>query len=328
MTAGAAVALDALMSSIQADLDLAETEMQRMLASTTEPVRSLLEHISSFRGKQLRPALVLVAGKMFGDLGRDHHRVAAIVESIHVATLVHDDILDESTMRRGVETVNKKVGCETAVLLGDYLFATAFKEAALLESRFPACDLSEVVAVVCTGEIQQVHNRNNLDLSEETYFEIIERKTAALYAGALRNGAHLSGASEEQAAALARFGTKFGTAFQIVDDILDLMGDEARVGKSLGTDLDKAKMTLPLLRLRDQASRADRTKLEDAIRSHAADARTRIRPLLVEYGGLDSAQATADALVHDAQSELESLPDVPERNLLRQAAKYVVSRDR
>ena len=265
MTAGTKIVLETLLSPIRADLQAVEAEIERMMAARGEPLEDLIRHVSRFAGKRLRPALTVMAGRLCGGVTPEHHTVAAIVELIHTATLVHDDILDESAMRRRVETINQRVGNETAVLLGDYIFATCFKEAAALEDRFASRYLSEIVGIVCRGEILQVHHRNDMDLAEETYFRIIEDKTAALYAAALRCGAVLSGAPEEQSLALATFGTRVGCAFQIVDDILDLTGEEAAVGKSLGTDLEKAKMTLPLLRLRDRASAEDQERLRETI---------------------------------------------------------------
>ncbi len=328
MVTGTAAALEAVLAPIRDDLEGVEAELARMLRSRAEPLEALIAHVSRFSGKRLRPALTLLAARMFGDLRPEHRTVGAIVELIHTATLVHDDILDESFLRRRVETINRRCGNETAVLLGDYLFATAFKEAAALKDRFPARYLSDIVTVVCRGEILQVHHRNDPDLSEETYFRIIEDKTAALYAAALRCGAVLSGAPPEQAEILEAFGLRLGCAFQIIDDILDLTGEESAVGKSLGTDLDKAKMTLPLLRVRAKASPADRARMRDAIRAGTREAREALRPLLREYDALGSARATAEALVDEARTLLETLPDTPERAALRQAAEYVLARDR
>ena len=329
MRVGTPVSLEALTASIREDLEGVEHEIRRMLAVEQAPVQDLVEHIGRFSGKRLRPALTLLAGRMFGELTPAHRTVGAIVEIIHMATLVHDDILDESRMRRRVETVNERVGNETAVLLGDYLFATAFKEAAALEDRFPSRYLAEVVGVVCRGEILQIHHRHDFELSEATYFRIIEDKTAALYAAALRCGAYLSGAPEEQREALARFGMKMGSAFQVVDDILDLVGEEDRVGKSLGTDLEKEKMTLPLLRLLRRLPRPERDRLRGEITEGEAErVRETLRPLLQEHRAVDSARETARELVQAAFTELHNVPDTPERTLLRQSAEYVLSRDR
>jgi len=328
MTLSTASPLVALLEPIREDLARVEAEIRRMSTSAAPEMKALLDHVGRFAGKRLRPALTLVAGRMFGPLRPEHATVGAIVELIHTATLVHDDILDESALRRGIETVNRRVGNETAVLLGDYLFATCFKEAAALEDRFSSRYLAEIVAIVCRGEILQVHHRNDIDLPEETYFRIIEDKTAALYAAALRCGAEIAQAPPEASRALAEYGLRIGTAFQIVDDILDLMGEEATVGKSLGTDLEKAKMTLPLLRLRERATARDLERLRHALRSADRAERAAMLPLLREYGAIESARETAEALVEEARRELRRVPEGPERSLLFAAAGYVLARDR
>jgi octaprenyl-diphosphate synthase len=328
MTAGTASVLETLMAPIHADMELVEAEISRMLSPRAEPLRELIRHVSRFSGKRLRPALTIMSGRLCGKVVPEHHSVGAIIELIHTATLVHDDILDESAMRRRVETVSHRVGSETAVLLGDYIFATCFREAAALEDRFASRYLSEIVGIVCRGEILQVHHRNDFDLDEETYFRIIEAKTAALYAAALRSGAVLGGAPYEQGLAMASFGTKVGCAFQIVDDILDLTGEESQVGKSLGTDLEKAKMTLPLLRLRDRATPEDRRRLEESVLSSDPSERRTVARMLGHYGAVASARETAESLLDQAMQELAKLPDRPERALLERAARYVLERDR
>jgi len=328
MNVQAASALVTLLRPLQADLARVEDEIRRMTTSPAAPVKELLDHVGRFSGKRLRPALTLIAGRLFGALRPEHFTVGAIVELIHTATLVHDDILDESGMRRRVETINRRVGNETAVLLGDYLFATCFKEAAALDDPFASRYLAEIVGIVCRGEILQIHHRHDAELAEATYFRVIEDKTAALYAAALRCGAEIADAPAEQSDRLASFGTRMGTAFQIVDDILDLTGDESAVGKSLGTDLDKAKMTLPLLRLRDCATPDDRRKVVAAILSDDPQERRSVLKLLEEYGAVASARETAESLVAEAHRDLDQLPKSPERELLTGAAAYVLARDR
>jgi len=320
--------LAALYRPIEADLRKVEDEIARMTTSRSAPLQELLDHVGRFSGKRLRPALTLVAGRMCGGVRPAHHTVGAIIELIHTATLVHDDILDESRMRRRVETVNHGVGNETAVLLGDYLFATTFKEAAALEDRFASRYLAEIVGIVCRGEILQVHHRHDLALAEETYFRIIEAKTAALYAAALRCGAQCAGADRGTGEALASFGRQVGAAFQIRDDVLDLVGTEQAVGKQLGTDLEKAKLTLPLLRLRDRASATDRRRFEEIVTSDDAGRRDEIRAMMDEYGAIESALETARALVASARAELGRLPETPERKLLAETATYMLARER
>jgi len=328
MSDGKAAALECLLAPLRDDLERVEAEIARMTTSGSEPLQHLFGHLSRFSGKRLRPALTVLAGRMFGGVRADHHSVGAIVELIHTATLVHDDILDESALRRRVETINHRIGNETAVLLGDYLFATCFKEAAALEDRFASRYLSEIVAIVCRGEILQVHHRQDFEMGEEVYFRIIEDKTAALYAAALRCGAYLAGANEEMCDKLALFGMRIGSSFQIADDILDLTGTEEVVGKQLGTDLEKAKMTLPLLRLRDAASAEDRRRFEEAILADDFEARDGIGVLLEKYGAIESAERTGMELLEAAMADLDSLPDVPEREMLRATAAYMLSRDR
>ena len=317
-----------LLGPIRDDMDAVEAEITRMTSSSAPAMEALLRHVGRFAGKRLRPALTVIAGRMCGGVRAEHHTVGAIVELIHTATLVHDDILDESAMRRKVETISRRVGNETAVLLGDFMFATCFKEAAALEDRFSSRYLAEIVEVVCCGEILQVHHRHDVDMSEDTYFRIIEGKTAALYAAALRCGAQLSGAPVEHQQALANFGYRIGSAFQIIDDILDLTGREDAVGKSLGTDLEKAKMTLPLLRFRDRATAEDRARFAAVFGSDDAEERRQILPMLSDYGAVESARETADALVDSARTELRFFSEAPERTLLLDAAAYILGRDR
>jgi len=328
MTTASTNSLQALLEPVYEDLQRVDAEITRMTTSSSKPLQDLFDHIARFKGKRLRPALTVLAGRLFGGVHPEHHCVGAIIELIHTATLVHDDILDESRLRRRVETINHRVGNETAVLLGDYLFATCFKEAATLEDRFTSRYLSEITGVVCRGEILQVHHRRDFEMSEDMYFRIIEDKTAALYAAALRCGSRLAGADPEASDRLANFGTSIGVAFQIADDILDLTGEEQTVGKQLGTDLEKEKMTLPLLRLRDAASPKDRAIFEEAIHSGDLESRSTILPLFEKYGSVESARDTAEKLIRDAMSDLDSLPDCPEREMLRGCAGYMLRRDR
>ena len=197
--------------------------------------------------------------------------LAAVVEMIHTATLVHDDILDEAVIRRHAATVNAEWGNETAVLLGDYLFTHAFHLAASLESTRACRWIGHATNKVCEGEMQQVHHRGNLDLDENDYFAIIEGKTAELTAVSCRLGASYAGAAEPTVAALDRYGRNLGIAFQIADDVLDIWGEERVTGKSLGTDLEKQKLTLPVIRL--LAHRRARDRRDDPPAAHRGQAR-------------------------------------------------------
>ena len=258
-------------------------------------------------------------------LGEEHLQVAKVVELLHTATLVHDDVLDGGRIRRRLPTVNAMSGVEVAVLLGDYLYAKAFHMAVQLDD--PACArwLAETVRVICQGEITQILHRFDFAWTEERYFQVIADKTASLYAAACRLGGHYCGGSEARLRALEEYGLELGIAFQIVDDCLDLDGDETVVGKSLGTDLQKGKLTLPLLWLvaRDPAAGERLRQLMDG------DPGLSLRRLKV---GFPLGEAVAYALdqaeqrVRKAQGLLASLPHGPAREALAQLASFVVAR--
>jgi octaprenyl-diphosphate synthase len=252
--------------------------------------------------------------------------VAAVVEMIHTATLVHDDILDEAMVRRHAATVNAEWGNETAVLLGDYLFTHAFHLAASLESTLACRWIGRATNLVCEGEMQQVHKRGNLDIDESAYFEIIRGKTAELTAVSCRLGAHYAGAPEATVRALERYGRDLGVAFQIADDVLDLRGDERTTGKTLGTDLEKQKLTLPVIRLLATADPAVAAEIRALLAAPAVDRRAFLRPYLESCGAFDYAWERAEGHVDAAVDALQCLPTSSAKDILRGLARYVVRR--
>jgi len=318
--------LSSLYESIEAELALAERIFQKELGSRFPFVQQLVDHCADFQGKRLRPALVLLAGQACGSLSEDHAVLAAVVEMIHTATLVHDDILDEAVIRRHAATVNAEWGNETAVLLGDYLFTHAFHLAASLESTRACRWIGEATNKVCEGEMQQIHHRGNLDLDENDYFAIIEGKTAELTAVSCRLGAWYARASEPTVAALDRFGRNLGIAFQIADDVLDIWGEERATGKSLGTDLEKQKLTLPVIRLLSLADPAAGATIRGLLREAKAEGRRRLRPYLEETGALEYAWQRAKQHVRLALEELDRLAESQAKSALRTLAQYVMRR--
>lgn len=291
----------------------------------------MVTQAASFTGKRLRPALTCVAARVAGSgTTRDVAHAAAIVELIHTATLVHDDILDGAEVRRKVATLNARWGEQAAVLVGDVLFSKAYRAAAYLDDPFASRYLSDVVGEILEGEIHQDLVARNPGLTEEQYRRIIRGKTAALYEAALRVGAHYGGASKPVADALARYGHHLGMAFQIVDDRLDLAGDEAVVGKTLGTDLAEGKTTLPIILwiegLPESERPAARVLLERAWDDESA--RQDIAAQLIASGALEGVDAAARAEVDAARACLVSLDDGPERELLDVLAGYVLRRSR
>ena len=256
--------------------------------SELSPVQRLVEHVESYRGKMLRPRLVILCGLAAGaEAVTDAHvTVAAVCEMIHMATLVHDDVLDEADIRRKGATVNRLRGNEAAVILGDYLFSCAYRLCSTLDSQHASLLIGETGMALCSGELLQLHHRENLSLDEATYFRIVELKTASLIAVACRLGATLSGADAPSAERFAQFGLCLGVAFQIQDDLLDLTGQEDVVGKPLHRDVELGKLTLPVIH-----------------HLAAADAERRGRTLMLlrpDLGGVHPGAGPAGAGAHGA----------------------------
>lgn len=325
---------------LAAELAEVESRFAAELLSDLPCVNQLVRHVERYRGKMLRPTLVLVSGMATLGIGErqtsEAHRVlATVVEMVHMATLVHDDILDEARMRRRGSTINHLAGNEAAVMLGDYLISHAYH----LCSSLGLAPVSQAIAAatntVCEGELLQLANRNNGRLDERTYFEIIRRKTASLCGTCCRVGAMLSDADEPTAAALASYGENLGVAFQIVDDMLDLTGEEQTVGKTLGRDLDKGKLTLPLIRYLAQADEAERQRvlalveaspIEPLSDDHTEQERL-IRDRLLQSDAVAYARQCAAELVEAAKARLqERLPPSGARALMLEMADAVLTR--
>ncbi|MBT5738940.1 MAG: polyprenyl synthetase family protein [Planctomycetes bacterium] len=325
------LALTRLYQPIVEEMKALRDHLHDEFASSEPFVNELLEHLAKFRGKQIRPACVFLAGKCFGETHSDHIRCAAVVELIHTATLVHDDLLDQADIRRRVDTVHSRYGDRAAILLGDIIYARGFVISTEVEGA--AKQLAECTREICIGEMLQVGSAGDLNLSEEQYFQIIHRKTAILYGLSCRLGATLSGASDEQADALERFGILLGTAFQIADDALDLVGDQETVGKSLGTDLVNGKMTLPLILLRDQLDDEGRESLMQLLEAAAAGqsddaAHAKLLKWFEQEGILERVQQRASDSIDGA---LDALRDAsgpgPARERLEELARFVVRRE-
>lgn len=256
-------------------------------------------------GKRLRPALALLAGGATGKIGPDHLDLAVVVELIHAATLVHDDILDGADKRRGEPTANAKWGNAISVLLGDCLFAHALK----LSTNFPNGEVGRRIANaasdVCSGEIIQTQRRFDLKLSVPDYYKIIEMKTGALFGVATELGAFLNEAAPEVIGALKIFGLRLGTAYQIYDDVVDLAGDEAQAGKTLGSDLRKGKLTLPILHLLQTSDSAERSRLSEIILQGDDDAMHALAEKAMQAGAVKFAVATGRRMLREAATQLE-----------------------
>lgn len=338
-------------------LDAVARRFAAELHSDLPAVNQLVEHVQQYRGKMLRPTLVLASAEAAGLIGPDDSQasecadalttLAVVVEMVHMATLVHDDVLDESQVRRRAPTINLLRGNEAAVMLGDYLISHAYHLCSSLDRPDLARLIAATTNTVCEGELLQLSRRDDLSLDERTYSEIIRRKTASLtgaccvlpvrWAQPLAPEAWAS-QSDGPAGALERFGQRVGMAFQIVDDLLDLTGRAERVGKTLGRDLAKGKLTLPLILYLQQAAPDDRQwvqtlaqRARDPARPMAPDTAPldKLRRRLRDAGALDAARQRARDLVDRACEELaEQLPETPGRHRLTAMAQAVIDRER
>ena len=321
--------IPAVLLPIAEDLERVGDAYREILGDAGEESRDMVRHAARFSGKRLRPALTCVAGRIAGGgVTRDVAAVAAIVELIHTATLVHDDILDGADVRRKVATLNTRWGSHAAVLVGDVLFSRAYRAAAYLDDPFASRYLSDMVGLVLEGEIHQANACRDVDVSEDEYREIIRGKTAALYEAALVVGAHYGGADAALKERLGRIGHHLGMAFQIIDDRLDVSGDEATVGKSLGTDLSEGKMTLPLIRW--LASHEGDAR-EDALARirHAWSCEEGAQELAERMradGALERTDEAARAEIEAASALIAELPACDERGMLEALAGFVLQR--
>jgi octaprenyl-diphosphate synthase len=289
-------------------------------------VENLVDQVRQFRGKLLRPKLLLLTAKAIGDIRREHIVLAAVVEMVHMATLVHDDVLDESDVRRRRPTINRLVGNEGAVLLGDYLISHAYHLCTSLGSVEYARRIADVTNTVCEGELMQIEHRGDATLSESQYLEIIRRKTAALTGVCCELGAAAAGADRRVVQSMAAFGIDLGIAFQIVDDLLDLTGTENELGKTVGRDADLGKWTLPAIHFRDRADAADRRRLIDALSNGSTNKSESIRSILAGSDAMDYALDTARSYVQSALGNLTNLPPTDAKQSLIAAAEFIVNR--
>ena len=303
------------------------------LVSDLPNVNQLVTHEGKYRGKMQRPMLVLLAGKAAAErsdfrLGHAHVAVATVVEMVHMATLVHDDILDGAEIRRRGATINHLHGNEAAVLLGDFLISHAYHLCSSLDSQAASRLIARTTNVVCEGELTQNYNRLNWQLDEKTYYLIIYRKTAALTEACCQLGAMFSTQRPEWVEALATYGRQMGLAFQIVDDILDICGSQKMVGKSLGTDIEKGKLTLPMIHFLQNAAPQHRDLLIALLESTEHDRVEHVRQLLSPSESVAYARSEAERLISEAIRALQILPPSEAREALIDAAHYVTARDK
>ncbi len=298
---------------------------QSLMARSSGPeLAPFLSHLRARSGKMLRPALVLLAGRCFGPTTDEHIRVGAIMEMIHHATLLHDDVIDDGRTRRGIPTANHLWGNELAVLLGDFILSEVFRMTADIAPA-AARIVAQTAVRVCEGELRQVAQRRNWRLSEAEYLDIVTEKSAVFFGGCCRLGALLARADEGHVEALAQFGLYTGTAFQLTDDLLDITGDESETGKTAQSDLAKAKLTLAVIHLLRVIDPRERESVYAMLESPDVS-RFRLTEMLVRYGSLEYAHERASDYVARATETLAGLPCGKAKDALLKTARFMVER--
>ncbi|MEM9941489.1 MAG: polyprenyl synthetase family protein [Planctomycetota bacterium] len=310
---------------IKSELAQVEATLKRELSSETPFVDSLLEHSWMLGGKRIRPVLLLLAGKCAGNLKSGHFDLAAAVEMIHIATLVHDDVLDKATHRRHQETVNSKWGEKVSILLGDYLFTHAFHVASKAGCAESLNLLAKASNRVCEGEMRQNAWQGNYALKEADYLQMISEKTAELCSISCLLGAKFAGAPTSNAEEFETFGRYLGVAFQIIDDVLDLVGKQEKVGKTLGTDLVNQKPTLPLIHCLENSSDSQKKQLMSLLEDPNSNHK-QLLCLLDDTDSIEYARAAARENAELAARFTDSLADSEAADALRMLSQFVLSR--
>jgi octaprenyl-diphosphate synthase len=322
-----AVALSQLYALIADDMLGVDAVIRARLYSDVSLVRQVAEYIVGGGGKRMRPALVLLAAGATGYRGNHKHDIAAIVEFIHTATLLHDDVVDESELRRGRETASALFGNAASVLVGDFLYSRAFQMMVTVGSMRVMEVVAEATNVISEGEVLQLMNCHNADVRIEDYLQVIRYKTAKLFEAASRLGAILAGAETQAEDGLARYGMHLGTAFQLIDDVLDYSGAEAETGKHLGDDLAEGKPTLPLIHVIQHGSPAQADCVRRAIEEGGRSAFPEVLAAIHATQALDEARRLAEQEAASAAAAIACLPDSPYKESLLQLSLFAVSRN-
>ena len=267
--------------------------IRKSLHSDVVLINQVADYIINSGGKRLRPALVLLSAGAFGEVNARHHELAAVVEFIHTATLLHDDVVDESAMRRGRATANTLFGNAASVLVGDFIYSRAFQMMVAVESMRVMEVLAEATNIIAEGEVLQLLNVHDADITDEAYLRVIHYKTAKLFEAATRLGAIICSASQQDEEAMAEYGMRLGTAFQLIDDVLDFSGDSQEIGKNLGDDLAEGKPTLPLLIAMRLGTAAQAQTIRKAIEEGGLDELPAVMQAVHDTGALDQVRAIA-----------------------------------
>lgn len=322
--------MQAALNIIGNDLKNVELQFRKDLESDVPLIRKVGEYVLSSGGKRVRPALLLLSAKLCGYTGDKAVPLASVVEFIHTATLLHDDVVDSASLRRGLASANTLWGNEASVLVGDFLFSKSFSLMVAVGSLDILRVLSDATTVIAEGEVLQLLCTGELDLTEEKYIEVVRSKTAILMAAACEAGAILGNASAEKQRAIADFGMSLGVAFQLMDDTLDYIATEEEFGKSIGHDLEEGKITLPLIHTLRQCTAEERAAIEDVIEKDemTLDEFRHVSGLVKQYGGIEYTLAAARRAVDECTRCLSCFESSPVSSALLDLANYVITRSK
>lgn len=322
----------AFLSPVERELKLVEETLAGELSSSVETVAALSSHVLEAGGKRLRPSLVLLSAKACADSFDEDRivRMAAVAEMVHMATLIHDDVIDQSDSRRGRPTANAQWGNQVSVLTGDYIVARGFALLARYAEPRIMQVLAQATVAMTEGEISQLEATGRTETQIDAYYSIIRNKTAAFISACCESGAILSGAGESAEACLTQYGFDIGMAFQITDDVLDLVGDSKRTGKPIGGDIREGKMTLPLILTMERATPDDRKSVGDIIQSCSASPEEidYVRRIAVETGAIDGAREAAADFVNRAIADLSPLPATEAKESLSTLTTHILTREK
>jgi octaprenyl-diphosphate synthase len=318
--------IQSILSPVAQDMLEVDAAIRRNLSSEVQLINAISAYIISAGGKRLRPALLLLTAKVHGYTGPHHHTLAAVVELIHTATLLHDDVVDESALRRGRKTSNAAFGNAASVLAGDFLYSRAFQMMVTADNLRILQILADATNVIAEGEVLQLLNLHDPEVSVERYLKVIGYKTAALFEASARIGAVLAGCGKELEDNAAAYGRTIGTAFQLIDDALDYSGKPGEMGKNVGDDLREGKPTLPLIVAMQRCAAPERKLIEDAIRSGHAEEMPQILRIVDQTRALDLVYATAQAELSKARGFVDALKPGPEREALINLCAYSLDR--
>ena len=327
MSAATQHAQTTIAQSIATDMDAVNAVIRQRLHSEVSLVNQIAEYIISAGGKRIRPVLVLLLANAYGYRGNAHHELAAVVEFIHTATLLHDDVVDESSMRRGRQTANALFGNAASVLVGDFLYSRSFQMMVGLDDMRIMRILSDATNVIAEGEVLQLLNMHDPDVTHESYLKVIRSKTAKLFEAAAELGALIAGADDAQIEAAGEYGRSLGTAFQLIDDVLDYAGDAAEIGKNLGDDLREGKPTLPLIWLMDHGTPEQRELVRNCI-EHGDEAQFEaVLAAVTASGALDYTRQQAEQAGKRAAEAISGLPESVYKSSLLQLCSFAVDRN-